>query len=245
MPGSPVTGSPSGSPSASPYTSSQPSGYASPHLSGLAQMQGGIGGVGQVGPGGHFGAGAAPGVQAFPVLAQGTRLLEQFIVESVLGEGGYCRVYLARDMMNNEIALKVLHSFGLREQLYRNLYEEYQAQAKIREIQHVVRADRPLQCRHENMDLVLLPMERAKWNMRGWLDETSSKTGDEARLVREREEAERKRREEEERKRREAGVPGQPCEPFTGMEFVWVPGGTFAMGDLFGTEFMTNSPCTR
>lgn len=141
-------------------------------------MHGGAGG-----PGGPFGPGPVPGVQAFPVLAQGTRLLEQFSVEKVLGQGGYSRVYLARDPMQQEMALKVVHSFGLGEQLYRNLYEEYQSQARIREIQHVVRADRPLQCRHENMDLVLLPMERAQWSMRGWLDETSSRAGDEARLA--------------------------------------------------------------
>ena len=48
---------------------------------------GGPGQVGQGGPGGHFGAGAAPGVQAFPVLAQGTRLLEQFIEERYGYEG--------------------------------------------------------------------------------------------------------------------------------------------------------------
>ncbi len=30
-------------------------------------------------------------------------------------------------------------------------------------------------------------------------------------------------------------IPGQPwTEPFTGMEFIWVPGGTFGIGDMFG-----------
>jgi predicted Zn finger-like uncharacterized protein len=38
-------------------------------------------------------------------------------------------------------------------------------------------------------------------------------------------------------------VPGQPwTEPFTAMEFVWVPGGTFEMGDLFRDGFGGEKP---
>jgi formylglycine-generating enzyme required for sulfatase activity len=115
-----------------------------------------------------------PGISESPELREGELLSGQFEIKKKLGSGGSGAVYLARDVHAGEdVALKVVGTYGQSKEIIQALVAEYNAQKKIGDRRYVVHADRPLVCTHAGVDWVLLPMEPAEKSMRDWLNETA------------------------------------------------------------------------
>jgi cytohesin len=109
----------------------------------------------------------------------GTILAGQFEIEDGIGRGAVATVYAARDQeLGEEIALKVIPTFGNLEAAKQAVLPEYRA---VRSLQsgrrHVLHIDRPTTCEHAGMDWVLLPMEQANQSLRDWLEASKNDPG--------------------------------------------------------------------
>ncbi len=114
----------------------------------------------------------AGGSRASLPIAPGDVLADRYVVDRLLGTGGFSAVYLVNDtVLKDQRALKVvIAGEGKAANASEQILHEFKLQEKITDTGHIVRSDDPRPCEYKGLSLVLLPMPFADGgSLRQWL----------------------------------------------------------------------------
>jgi serine/threonine protein kinase len=103
-------------------------------------------------------------------ISVGDTLGDRYLIEKLLGIGGYGKVYLSKDLeIGERVALKVIG--GTKEGMLDRLIHEFKIQKRIDDLSHVIRVYDPRKLEVDGYPIALLPMELAdQGNLRHWME---------------------------------------------------------------------------